>query len=104
MIGHLPTIHIFKIAMLNKKFQSLILTLFKPLKFEHFKKFYELMQGVEMLKSNPDFSKYNNLQRLDAKTNAGNLLIIDGFMSGYDSETFGGSILRPLDNKQNIIY
>jgi hypothetical protein len=65
----------------------------------HFKKFFEVMEYVNTLRTTPSFERYKDLRRLDGKTNGNNMLIIQGFLSGYDSDTFGGSILRPLDNK-----
>jgi hypothetical protein len=65
----------------------------------HFKKFFEVMECVDTLRTTPDFEKYKDLRRLDGKTNGNNMLIIQGFLSGYDSDTFGGSILRPIDSK-----
>ena len=49
-------------------------------------------------------NKFLDLERLDAKTNERNLQISRGFISGYVSDTFGGSILRPIDENQNLIY
>lgn len=97
--GALPTIEIFKIAMLNKKFQQLILNVFKPLKMCHFKKFYEVMQAVEVFGETPNFEKYKDLKRLDSKTNSNNFDVIQGYIAAFDSPTFGGSILGPLDRK-----
>ena len=57
------------------------------------------MEYVNTLRTTPSFERYKDLRRLDGKTNGNNMLIIQGFLSGYDSDTFGGSILRPLDNK-----
>ena len=70
----------------------------------HFKKFFEVMECIDTLRTTPDFEKYKDLRRLDGKTNGNNMLIIQGFLSGYDSDTFGGSILRPIDSKQNLMY
>lgn len=102
--GPLPALEIFKLAMLNKRFQQLILTIFKPLRMSHFKKFFEVMDCVDTFRTSPNFEKYKDLRRLDGKTNGNNMLIIQGFLSGYDSDTFGGSILRPIDSKQNLMY
>jgi hypothetical protein len=103
-VGHLPTLDIFKMAMLNKTFQNLILTIFKPLKMIHFKKFFETMKCIECFSTTPTLDKYQDLSRLEPHANAANLKIVQGFQAGYEQDIFGGSILKPLDDKQNLMY
>lgn len=51
------------------------------------------MKCIEMYRKEPNFLKYNS--------NPANQIIIKGMLAGYKTPVFGGSILNPLDNKQN---
>ena len=57
-----PTLESFKLAMLNKKFQKLILSIFKNVKLKDFGKYDELEDSLQIFDSSPPFDRFLDLE------------------------------------------
>jgi hypothetical protein len=102
--GPLPTLDVFKLAMLNTKFHKLITKILAPLKLSHFKKYYETLRCVEMFEKTPSLERYKTDRNPDVALNALNVNMISSMLAGLNSPTFGGSVLGPVDGRQNLMY
>ena len=80
-----PSIHIFKMAFLNKKMMRLILSVYRIENFQQVAAFEARQRMIKTLRSVPRFERYGSYHRS-----------IKNAKTAWSSPVFGGSVLKPL--------